>query len=159
MCRFLFSLYYMPGAGQTDGADSEHQWAAEIGLACSIQEMSPGHCQDILNHCCRSNSRPLIFCLFLCPWTGLSHATHDLHTQLCAQGAHCHCHCHVNDTLSCHCCISVVSVSRHSRACQTPALSMACNSASPEASPCFLPFPQPSSPFSQFLCLCMHVST
>jgi hypothetical protein len=50
MCRFLFSFYYMPGAGQTDGGDSERRWAAENGLARSIREMSPGHRQDILNH-------------------------------------------------------------------------------------------------------------
>jgi hypothetical protein len=33
--------------------------------------------------CRRSNPRPLIFCLFLCPLVGISHATQDLHTRLC----------------------------------------------------------------------------
>lgn len=48
-CRWLNSLYYMPGSGQTDGESVERRWAVINALARSIREMGPGHHIDILN--------------------------------------------------------------------------------------------------------------
>jgi hypothetical protein len=68
----------------------------------------------------------------------------------------CQYRCHVS-VRPCPCHARVMSIPR--QALSNPGPVMPCNSASPEASPCFLPFPRPSRPFSHLLRLCMHVST
>jgi hypothetical protein len=105
--------------------------------------------------------RPLFFAVFpplsrhFPRHTGLAHL-------LCASDVQqstplsCQCRCHVS-VRPCPCHARVMSMPR--QALLNPGPVMPCNSASPEASPCFLLFLRPSRPFSHFLCLCMHGST
>jgi hypothetical protein len=105
--------------------------------------------------------RPLFFAAF--PPLSRHFPRHaGLVRPLCASDAQqstplsCQRRCHVS-VRPCPCHARVMSMPR--QALSNPGPVMPCNSASPEASPCFLPFPRPSRPFSHFLCLGMHVST
>ena len=49
MCRYLFSMHWLPGAGQTDGEAAERVWSAENTVALRSREMSSGHRHDFLN--------------------------------------------------------------------------------------------------------------
>lgn len=50
LCRFLWSFYFMLGAGQNDGEAPERRWAVENLIARMTREMSPGHRQDTMNY-------------------------------------------------------------------------------------------------------------
>ncbi|KAH9919675.1 uncharacterized protein B0H18DRAFT_1001893 [Fomitopsis serialis] len=49
ICKYLFSFYYMPGVGNTDGEAVERRWAAQNAIGRSVREMGPGHRQDVLD--------------------------------------------------------------------------------------------------------------
>jgi hypothetical protein len=104
--------------------------------------------------------RPLIFRLFLCPSTGSSHATQDLHARLHTQGAHCRCHCHaMSASCRCHASATSMSCQCHVRPCQTPVLP--CH-ATPllqkllRVSCRFRGLPGLSLPFSAYACMYPH---
>ncbi|KAK7013942.1 CxC2 domain-containing protein [Favolaschia claudopus] len=49
LCQLLFSLNFLPGAGQTDGEGIERPWANLGGVATSTREMGPGSRHDVLD--------------------------------------------------------------------------------------------------------------
>ncbi|KAK6992523.1 CxC2 domain-containing protein [Favolaschia claudopus] len=48
-CQLIFSLNFVPGAGQTDGEGIERPWANLGGVASSTREMGPGSRADVLD--------------------------------------------------------------------------------------------------------------
>ncbi|KAH9829608.1 uncharacterized protein C8Q71DRAFT_863183 [Rhodofomes roseus] len=49
LCQWLFSFYYTPGVGNTDGESVERRWAVLNAIGRSVREMGPGHRQDVID--------------------------------------------------------------------------------------------------------------
>ena len=49
LCRSIYSYYYIPGSGLTDGEAPERIWSMLNHLSVRTKEMSSGHRHDVIN--------------------------------------------------------------------------------------------------------------